>query len=165
MFMPANPVVTRDIRCRRATVSAVFDNTLLIQFLQHQHGDPRISSGDDPLHPGFVSVPVVDHGSKARAPIVPVDQLELVGRMSCGCNGFINHPHCLVLPKAVQVDFYKCLTQIDSPPRLSKSRYRSIRSRNASRLKYPLSFAATRPSTYAITVGAEKIPIWEQSSR
>ena len=71
MCMPASSAAPREMRCRRATVSAVFANTLLIQFLQHQHSDPRIIAGDDPLHPGFVSVPVVDHGAKTRAPIVP----------------------------------------------------------------------------------------------
>jgi len=71
MCMPTSSAVTREIRCRRATVSAVFDNTLLIQLFQHQHSNPRIIAGNDPLHPGFVPVPVVDHGAKTRAPIVP----------------------------------------------------------------------------------------------
>ena len=50
-----------------------FADTLLIQFLQHQHSDPRIIAGDDPLHLGFVPVPVVDHGAKTRAPIIPMN--------------------------------------------------------------------------------------------
>ena len=50
-------------------------------------------------------------GAKPRStgprapPIVSVDQLQLVGRRTRGCDGSINDLHRLLLPQAVQVDF------------------------------------------------------------
>ena len=99
-----------------AVVKVLLSKKRSIQFFQHQHGNPGVVSRHDPFYLRVISIPVVNHGPETCAPVIAMDQLQMIGRRPCGRNGFINDFDRLLLPQAVQIDFYKSFAQNGSPP-------------------------------------------------